>query len=169
MAAATRIRSPAGAVAKGKREENDMKPSTISLRRRHLMIAGLAGAAAPAPLFVGQLSVAATEAGGSAPRLIVSGRLLGGPDGKPLAGATVEARHAGAAGDSVRATTDGDGRFFTTIASADPSGRPRRIHYRVRLEGRETPVTQRISDDLVANLRRDDTGAWRTTFALALA
>ena len=146
-----------------------MKPSTISLRRRHLMMAGLAGAAAPSPLFAGQLSIAEIGAAESAPRLIVSGRILGGPDGKPLAGATVEAWHAGAAGDAARATTDGDGRFFTTIASADPSSRPRRIHYRVRHEGREMPVTQRISDDLVANLRRDDAGAWRTTFALALA
>ena len=146
-----------------------MKPSTISLRRRHLMMAGLAGAAAPAPLFAGQLSIAEIGAAGRAPRLIVSGRIRGGADGKPLAGATVEAWHAGAAGDAARATTDGDGRFFTAITSADPSGRPRRIHYRVRHEGREMPVTQRISDDLVANLRRDDAGAWRTTFALALA
>ena len=143
-----------------------MKPNTISLRRRHLMMAGLAGAAAPVPLFAGQLSIAEIGAAGSAPRLIVSGRIRGGADGKPLAGATVEAWHAGAA---ARATTDGDGRFFTTIVSADPSGRPRRIHYRVRHEGREMPVTHRISGDLVANLRRDDAGAWRTTFALALA
>jgi hypothetical protein len=146
-----------------------MKPSTISLRRRHLMMAGIAGAAAPVPLFAGQLSIAEVGIAGSARRLIVSGRILGGPDGKPLAGATVEAWHAGTADDAARATTDGDGRFFTTIASADPSGRPRRIHYRVRHEGREMPVTQRISEDLVANLRRDDVGAWRTTFALALA
>jgi len=146
-----------------------MKPSTISLRRRHLMLAGLAGAAAPAPLFAGQFSTAEAGAAGSAPRLIVSGRILGGPDGKPLTGATVEAWHAGTAGDAARATTDGDGRFFATIASAERSGRPRRIHYRVRHEGREMLVTQRISGDLVANLRRDDAGAWRTTFALARA
>jgi len=169
MTAATRAGTPAAAAVQGHREDNDMKPSTISLRRRHLMMAGLAGAAAPAPLFAGPLSFAEVRAAGSAPRLIVSGRLLGGPDGKPLAGATVEAWHAGAAGAAVRATTDGDGRFFATIVSADPSGRPRRIHYRVRHEGREVPVTQRISDDLVANLRRDGAGAWRTTFSLALA
>jgi protocatechuate 3,4-dioxygenase beta subunit len=146
-----------------------MKSSTISLRRRHLMMAGIAGAAAPVPLFAGQLSITETGITDSVPRLIVSGRILGGPDGKPLAGATVEAWHAGAAGDAARATTDGDGRFYATIASADRSGRPRRIHYRVRHEGREMPVTHRISGDLVANLRRDDAGAWRTTFALALA
>ena len=121
-----------------------MKPGTISLRRRHLMMAGLAGAAAPAPLFAG-------------------------PGGKPLAGAEVEVRHAGASGKFASAITDGDGRFFATIAAADSSGRPRRIHYCVRHEGHETPVTHRISDDLVANLRRDDAGVWRTTFGLTLA
>ncbi len=146
-----------------------MKPSTISLRRRHLMIAGLAGAAAPVPLLAGPLSVAEVEAGGSAPRLIVSGRILGGPGGKPLAGVTVEVWHADASGDFASATTDGDGRFFTTITSAALSGRLRRIHYRVSHQGRETPVTQRISNDLVANLRRDDASTWRTTFGLTLA
>jgi len=39
----------------------------------------------------------------------------------------------------------------------------------VRHDGHETPVTHRISDDLVANLRRDDGGDWRTTFGLTLA
>lgn len=146
-----------------------MKPSTISLRRRHLMMAGLAGAAAPAPLFAGQLTVAEVGTTGSAPMLIVSGRILGGPDGKPLAGAAVEVWHSAANSGLASATTDGDGRFFTMIAPADSSGRSRRIHYRVRHEGRETPVTQRISGDLVANLRRDDAGAWRTTFGLTLA
>jgi protocatechuate 3,4-dioxygenase beta subunit len=146
-----------------------MKPSTISLRRRHLMMAGLAGAAAPAPLFAGPLSIAEVGAAGSAPRLIVSGRILGGPDRKPLAGATVEVWHAGASGEFTSAATDGDGRFFATISPVDTSGRPRRIDYRVRHAGRETPVTHRISNDLVANLGRDDAGALRTTFGLTLA
>jgi len=169
MTAAAQARPDARAAGKAKREENDMKPGTISLRRRHLMMAGLAGAAAPAPLFAGPLSVSAVEAGSSVPRLIVSGRILAGPGGKPLAGAEVEVRHAGASGKFASAITDGDGRFFATIAAADSSGRPRRIYYCVRHDGHETPVTHRISDDLVANLRRDDGGDWRTTFGLTLA
>jgi len=151
------------------RKEIYMKSSTISLRRRHLMMAGLAGAAAPAPLFGGPFSATAVETGGSAPRLIVSGRILCGRDHKPLAGATVEMWLAGAGGEFTSAATDGDGRFFAAISPLDTAGRPRRIDYRVRHAGRETPVTRRITNDLVANLGRDDAGALRTTFGLTLA
>jgi protocatechuate 3,4-dioxygenase beta subunit len=146
-----------------------MKPGTISLRRRHLMIAGFAGAAAPAPLFAGPIAVAEVAADAGTPRLVVSGRILGGPDGKPLVGARVEAWHLDARDDPASATTDGDGRFFLAISPADSVGRLRRIHYRVSHQGHETAVTQRIAGDLVANLRRDDAGAWRTTFGLTLA
>lgn len=146
-----------------------MKPSTVSLQRRHLMMAGLAGAVAPLPIFAGPLSVAAAAGGDEASRLIVSGRILGGADGKPLTGATVEVWHAGAGAVITCANTDGDGRFFATVSPLDTAGRPRQIYYRVRHAGRETPVTHRISSDLAANLGRDDAGALRTTFALTLA
>lgn len=146
-----------------------MHSSTVSLRRRHLIMAGIAGAAAPAPLFAGPLSVAAVEADGSVPRLVVSGRILGGADRKPLAGATVEIRLAGAGGEISRAATDGDGRFFAAISPLDTAGRPRRIDYRVRHGGRDMSVTRRISSDLIANLGRDSAGALRTTFGLTLA
>lgn len=170
-----------------------MKRNTISLRRRHLVIAGLAGVAAPATLFAGQCSaprnapaVAELFASGNEgkDRLVVSGRIVGAPDGKPLAGATVEVWHADESGDysadhgkiargtpdspgsppCASVTTDADGRFvFTTIAPAEYSGRPRHIRYRVSHQGHAMPVTQLyfapargVSDDRVAQLQRDD-------------
>jgi protocatechuate 3,4-dioxygenase beta subunit len=67
----------------------------VSLRRREVLIAGLATVAAPA-------AFAALPP--AREKLILSGRLLG-TDGKPLAGATIAA-------DGARATTDADGRFM---------------------------------------------------------
>jgi len=66
----------------------------VSLRRRQVMIAGLAAAILPAVSFA---------TGATPEKLILSGRLLG-RDGKPVAGASLSA---GAA----RVTTDADGRF----------------------------------------------------------
>jgi len=171
-----------------------MKHDTISLRRRHLMIAGLAGIAAPASLFAGQSgaatrralwplhernapAVAEPGAGGSGEKLVVSGRILR-PDGKPLADATVDAWYAEASGDyAASATTDADGRFvFTTLAPSAYPGRPQHIHYRVSHKEHRTPLTQLhfahtpgIPEDRVAQLQRDETGAWRAAFGLTLA
>jgi carboxypeptidase family protein len=64
----------------------------VSLRRRQVIIGGLASIVAPA------VSFAARE------RLVLSGRIVG-PDGKPLPGATVAA-------GTVSAVTDADGRFM---------------------------------------------------------
>ena len=131
-----------------------VNPGTISLRRRHLMIAGLAGAAAPLLAFAGRAG--ACGAGG---KLIVSGRILR-PDRKPLAGATVEVWHAGAEGGGIRVATDADGRFMFVTAVL-----PRQVCYRVSHEGHETPVRQ-LS---LAQPQRDEKGAWRATFGLTLA
>ena len=157
-----------------------MKRNTISLRRRHLMMAGLAGVATPATIFAGQrgdalfADLSATTGGGKG-GLVVSGRILD-TDGKPLFNASVEVWHAVARRERARATTDGDGRFFATIAPAEHSGRPRQIHYRVSHEQHGTLVKQLylarergVSDDLVSHLQRDDTGVWRTTFGLTVA
>ena len=162
-----------------------MKHDTISLRRRHLMIAGLAGAAAPAIAFATQTSVVprdAREAGHVAAfstgeqKLVVSGRILR-PDGAPLAGGTVEAWHADADAARASATTDADGRFmFTMTTTGKISGRPQGISYRVRHNGHDTPVTQLqfarspgVPDDRVARLQRDDAGIWRASFGHSLA
>jgi hypothetical protein len=112
------------------------------VRRRQLMIAGLAGTAAPAVAAqfrhaaVGELGAVEGEGG-----LVVSGRILA-RNGKPLAGASVEVWRANARGDAASATTDGDGRFFATIASSR-NGRPQDLRYRVSRAGRAL-TTQRL-------------------------
>jgi protocatechuate 3,4-dioxygenase beta subunit len=149
-------------------EEKSMKPDTISLRRRHLLIAG---AAAPATLFAAHCRAAgnapaaglSATAGGGAERLVVSGRILGA-DGKPLSGARVEVLHAPSS-EGTGVNTDADGRFlFATTAPVGSSG-PRPLRYRVSDKGHQTRATQLDA----AQLRRDDAGAWRGTFAVTLA
>lgn len=184
-----------------------MKHNTISLRRRHMIIGALASVAAPATLFAGQSSgtprnapaVAEPFASGSGgkDKLVVSGRIVGAPDGRPLAGAMVEVWHSDANRNSsadyskiargkqdgpgclpcASVTTDADGRFmFTTTAPTEFSGHPRHIHYRVSRHGHETLVTQLyfapargVSDDRIAQLQRDNAGTWRATFGVTLA
>ncbi len=164
-----------------------MKYNTISLRRRHLVIAGLAGIAAPATLFAGPSggtpgdapAVAEYLPSGSSGegQLVVSGRILGAPHGKPLAGAVVEAWHAPGSVRCASVITDADGRFmFTTLASAEAAGHPPHIHYRVSHHGHETPLARLhfaresgISDDRVAHLQRDNAGTWRASFGVTLA
>jgi hypothetical protein len=80
----------------------------LSLRRRQVMIGGLALAALPL------VSWSRAMHG----KLVLSGRILG-RDGKPLAGAAVVAGGA-------RVTTDADGRFFvatTTFSRVTCNGR----------------------------------------------
>lgn len=161
-----------------------MKINVISRRRRHLMIAGVAGIAAPVSLFAGTRGGNPPDAlfaelsaipHARANRLVVSGRILG-TNRKPLADATVEVWHSDANGDRASVTTDADGRFFTAIAPVGQPGRPQHIQYRVHHNGRDTPVKQLhfarqpgIPADQVAPLQRDDTGTWRTTFGVTLA
>ena len=105
--------------------------------------------------------------------MVVSGRLLGAADRKPLAGATVELWRAGAQDIRARVVTDGDGRFFTTLAPAPHAGR---VHYRVMHSARATAATPLyferrtdISDDLLAQAQRDGEGVWRVTFGATIA
>ena len=146
-----------------------MKNDIVSLRRRHLLIAGLAAMAAPA--------VAGLPAGGSGGEamLVVSGRMVG-PDGTPIADAAIEAWQAGESSVRARATTDADGRFmFTTHARAGHDGRPAAISYRISHEGhgvRQTSVDFASTPDARAagaQLQRDETGTWRAAVGLAFA
>ena len=152
-----------------------MKPNTISLRRRHLMIAGLAGVAAPGVPFAGPIrfdarAVSRIDANGSGEKLIVSGRIVDA-NGKALADARVEVLHAQAVARASVAT-DADGRFmFTTVTPAT-----RHIEYRVSHKDHPTRATRLhfaptrgVSDDALARLQRDDAGVCRTTFALTVA
>ena len=148
-----------------------MKPKTISLRRRQLMIAGLAGAAAPA---VGLAAPEAARAGpslsgvsiGRGDMLLVSGRVVDA-SGKPVMGSRVELLQHGVAG-----ATDGDGRFVLTATAARAS---RGVLCRVS-DGRRTRVTylafarrHRTQREGIAVLDRDERGTWRTTCGLTVA
>lgn len=151
-----------------------MTPKKISLRRRRLMLAGLAGSAAPA--FAGQFRGAAVgEVGGieGDGGLVISGRILA-RNGKPLAGVAVEVWRANARAEAASATTDGDGRFFTKVAAG--GGRPHRIHYQVS-HGGGTLARQELyfargralAERRSGYLQRDETGTWRAALGISVA
>jgi len=141
-----------------------MKHGKISLRRRHLMIAGLAGVAAPAAIHAAGQSQGLNAEISAAEDMVVSGRILDA-DGKPAFNAVIELWQPGAA-ERATATTDGDGRFFTPLAG---SGK-RHIHYRVIHAGQRTRTNRLdVARDAGAHLQRDDAGLWRTTFGHTLA
>jgi protocatechuate 3,4-dioxygenase beta subunit len=150
-------------------KEKDVRINAISLRRRHLMIAGVAGAAAPAAVFAGtggspREELVVSTFVGRTDGLVVSGRILGA-DSKPLAGATVEVWLADSQGSHASVSTDADGRFFTAVSPAG-HGRPQDIRYRVSHGGRETSVKRHHFAR--GQMQRDEAGAWRATFGAAL-
>ena len=98
-------------------------------------------------------------AAGDNDRLMVGGRILGAPDCKPLADASIEVWQADASGEYsqvsrgrkddprclLRATlkSGADGRYaFRTVVPGEYPGRPRHIHYRISVSGYRTLVTQ---------------------------
>jgi hypothetical protein len=154
-----------------------MKINTISLRRRHLMMAAAAGAATPASAFTflrgGPAMAPAIGAAGAPDRgekLVVSGRIVDAK-GKAVSNATLEAWHDGAHHTTV--ASDADGRLmFTTTTPAQREG----ISYRISRgnsgarEGRFQLYSASDANDApLAHLHRDDAGVWRSTFALTLA
>lgn len=146
-----------------------MTLDTISLRRRHLLIAGVVGAATPVIVFAGRKSkLHEAPSRGTMEKLVVSGRIAGALDGKPLAGAVIEAWPTGSSADPAVVATDADGRFvLTTMAPTEPHDRPRALRYRVRYAGRELPAQTRSS--AAVQWQRDDTGVWRTSLGLSVA
>ena len=148
-------------------KEKDVRFNAISLRRRYLIIAGLAGAVTPAVAFAG--ATASPQDGlavsSFADRLVVSGRILGA-DGKPLSGAVVEILLGDSREPRGAASTDADGRFFTAVSPAG-HGRPRDLRYRVVHGGRAAPVKR--LQFARGQVQRDEAGAWRATFAATLA
>jgi hypothetical protein len=140
------------------------------------MIAAAAVASSPAGAFTvlrGAPALAPALGAMGMPRsgdkLVVSGRIVDG-SGKPVANATLEAWHA-----HVHRTTvmsDGDGRLmFTTTTPAGREG----IAYRITRangsarQGRLELTAPAGSNDALTQLRVDESGVWRTTFALTLA
>jgi len=152
-----------------------MKPNTFSPGRRQVILAGFASFAAPAAALCaaplgGDPHLAAPLGGDPRPdtiqapgKLVLSGRIVH-PDGKPLAGATVEVLHAARDGGGSVAT-DGDGRFV--IVTTTPAGRPElllpeRLRYRVSYNGY-------AAEGQLSKRQRDADGTWRTSFGLTLA
>jgi hypothetical protein len=134
-----------------------VKTDNLSLRRRHLIIAGLAGIAAPAGIFAASDNTNGAES--TARPLIVSGRLMDS-DGKPVAGALVAAAH-------VSTTTDADGRFvFATVTNTLRNDGPQSLACRV-----SHPVHGSRDHKINlgrASIQRDDAGAWRAAVGLHL-
>jgi protocatechuate 3,4-dioxygenase beta subunit len=135
-----------------------MTSSIVSLRRRQVVIAGLAAAAMPASLLAAQrmggfesavvgLTVASED------RLILSGRVIGGA-GKPIAGARVTAWR-----DAAIATSDADGRFML-VANRVADDASAAID--IRVNGRRVPANDQVF------VRRDEIGSWRGTLEVAL-
>jgi protocatechuate 3,4-dioxygenase beta subunit len=186
------------------------QPHPILQRRRQLMLGCVAGFATM-PALAQQCRVTprdqlgpfysrnapeqtdlCTSGSGGKARLMVSGRILGAPECKPLAGALVEVWHADADGNYsgftrgktddpaclLRASikTDAEGRYhFSTVVPAEYPGRPRHIHYRVSHAGHATLVTQLyferergVAEELVAALKRDDKGMSQAVFDITL-
>jgi hypothetical protein len=142
------------------------------------MIAGLAGAAAPATLFA-QVCVPVAGAASHSPKvaelvaaiegdtLIVSGRVTGS-DCRPLAGALVEVWSASSErGTSV--TTDADGRFMLTTSAATEGLQLRVSHKGQTLQTHRRLTTESGFDEVAAHVQRDAAGVWRTTLGLVLA
>ena len=126
-----------------------MKPDTISLRRRQLIIGSLAATPMAALATTTNTPFAVTAAAHG--KLVVSGRILGA-DGKPVFGALIEILRAGS---EATASTDADGRFMLTTTAST------RIRYRVSHAEHATRIEQ-------LNLSADEAGTWRGTFGLAL-
>lgn len=182
------------------------------ITRRRFFAAGAALFTAPGMLYAQQCRVTPRDAlgpfykpnapsqaelcasgSGGGEKLLVTGRVVGMPDCKPLLGAVVEVWQADARGDytlftpgkkddercllraSIRA--DGEGRYaFNTILPGEYPGRPRHIHYRVSHQGYTTLVTQLyftrergVPDQLVVSTVRSAQGVARTVFDITLA
>ena len=138
-----------------------------------------------------QAELCANGSGGTE-RLVITGRVLGMPDCKPLAGAMVEVWQADTRGDYsqvgakpddagclLRASVlaDAEGRYaFTTILPGEYPGRPLHIHYRVSHKAHATLVTQLyfgrergVPEQLVAMPARNEKGVAQATFDITLA
>ena len=150
-----------------------MKHQKFSLRRRQVMAMGAGSLAAPVVAMAApkQMEPVVNFAG---EEIVVSGRILGAPDGLPLAGAQIEIWHADARGvraESTRevAVTDGDGRYFAAMGAGDAH----RLHYRVSHQGYTARVAQMHAASGVrqrtVTMTRDDEGSTRAAFELTLA
>ena len=149
-----------------------MAQQKFSLRRRQVMALGAGSLAAPAGAITAQsLTELAFNFAGE--KIVVSGRILGAPDGQPLAGAQIEiwqtdVRGVRAAHTREVAIADGDGRYFAAMQAAGAHS----LHYRVSHQGYTARVTQMHATSArqqSVTMTRDDEGATRAAFEMTLA
>ena len=119
-----------------------MKHQNFSLRRRQVIAMG-AGSLAAAAVAMAAPRLTEPVVNFANEKIVVSGRILGAPDGLPLAGAQIEIWQADARGVRAEHTrevaiADGDGRYFAVMEALDA----RRLHYRVSHQGYTARVTQ---------------------------
>lgn len=145
-----------------------MKHEQFSQRRRQVLTLGAGAALTPAITLAGGDTAAAFNGG----KVVVSGRVLGAQDGKPLAGAQIEIWQVDARGIRAEAThevitADGDGRYFAAF-----KGHPQRLQYRVSHKGYTTRLAQLNASGNTqrsVTLTRDDNGITRAAFEMKLA
>ena len=139
-----------------------MTSSIDSIRRRQIVIAGLAAAATPASLLAAQRTTGtgafeSTTVIGltmtSGDRLVLSGRVVDAA-GKPIAGAGVTAWR-----EAASAITDADGRFMLV---ANPVVGDASSGIDMRVNGHSISANDRVF------VGRDEAGSWRGTLEVAL-
>ena len=140
-----------------------MKKQIISKRRRQVLMmgAGSLGIVAAPAMAIPTIEGTWARSGADA---VVSGRVVSAVNGEPLAGAHIEIWN-----DAVRvtATTDGDGRYFATVSTADS-----KLNYRVTHLGHTAQITQlRLGGAQQRRVTRvrDASGTTRAAFELALS
>jgi len=146
-----------------------MKHRTFSAQRRQIMVLGGASAGAmalPAAVMAAAEPLVQFRDG----NMVVSGRVVGAPDGRALAGAQIEIWQADARGTRIDGThdvftADGDGRYCASFTTSAP-----RLQYRVSHKGYTTRVAQlnNTAQQRSVSLARDEAGVTRAAFELKL-
>ena len=156
-----------------------MKNEPLSLRRRRLMIAALATAAAPSQLLAAPFLAPAAITGYADGKMVISGRVLD-KSGKPLFGATVEIINSPVsrlmpadARMNVLTVTDADGRFMLQTAAVPATTRSERFDYRVT-HPEHASFSARLNlarngQQDAAGVQLDADGVWRTTLGITVA
>lgn len=155
------------------------KTETISLQRRHLMLAGAAAVLLPAGGWVwSRFTAKPLHAAAALQTLVASGRVTTA-DGRPLAGATITAGYAcGAqAADRCSTVSDADGRFlFTTRAPQRVAGHLEPLHAEVQHPAHAARQARihleagsKADGTILAHTVREDSSTLRASFGLTVA
>ena len=145
-----------------------MRTKEFSMRRRQVVM----GAVAAVPL------AAYAKLDGAAPARVTGARAIGAGEAFVLSGRLVDRNSNAVSGATIEVlgasgVTDGDGRFFISATAAHDA---RHFEYRVTHGGDRSPVRRvhfsraaPAGHAHIAQLERDRSGVWRSTFAATLA